>query len=205
VTKTDFKKTLPSYKAKQGRFELIELPTLRYLMIEGKNGPASQDYLDAIQALYPVAYKLKFMSKLDLENDYVVPPLQAQWWADDMRTFTTHFDKSAWRWNAMLLTPEWITPEMFSAAVDTVAAKNAPVALSKLRLEALEEGLCVQTLHVGSYDNEGPTLKEIHETFIPDQGLRMRGRHHEIYFNDFRKTAPEKLRTLLRQPVETKT
>lgn len=200
--KIDFKKTLKGYKAKKGRFEVIELPSIRYLMISGDKGPASKGYAQAIETLYPVAYSLKFASKLELGRDYVVPPLEALWWADDMTAFTTNFDKSQWLWTAMIMVPDWITDELFRHALQKVAAKSNPPKLAQLEMVELEEGTCVQTLHIGPYANEGPILKDLHERFIPMNNLKMRGKHHEIYFNDFQKTAPEKLRTILRQPVE---
>jgi len=201
-TKVDFKKTLPSYKAKSGVYSIIEVPSLRYLMIDGADGPESPVYIEAIQTLYPVAYKLKFASKQDLQRDYVVPPFESLWWAEDMSAFTTNFDKSQWLWSAMLMMPDWITDAMFQNALDIVSAKNKPKLLDQLRLAELPARICVQTLHLGSFANEGPVLKTMHESFIPDNGYTMTGKHHEIYFSDFRKTAPEKLRTLLRQPVE---
>ncbi|MFC7406681.1 GyrI-like domain-containing protein [Georgenia alba] len=203
--KTDFKKTLDSYRARAGEFRFLDVPPLRYLMVDGHGDPnADGEYGDALQALYPVAYTLKFASKRDLgqDHDYVVPPLEALWWAPDMSVFTTARDKSRWDWTAMLLVPDWITAEMVDDAVAAVAAKQRPVALGKLRLETLREGRCVQTLHLGSYDDEGPVLSEMHDRVIPDAGLRMTGRHHEIYLSDPRRVAPDKLRTILRQPVE---
>lgn len=200
--KVDFKKTMPSYQAKRGSFGVVDVPPLQYLAIEGGGGPGSQDYMDAIVTLYPVAYTLKFMSKIEMERDYVVPPLEALWWAEDMDVFTTKFDKTQWQWSAMLMVPEWIDRAMFSRATEKVAAKKDPPLLDRLRLLDLSEGVCVQTLHLGPFSEEGPVLKEMHEVFIPGEGLRMTGRHHEIYLSDFRKAAPEKLRTILRQPVE---
>lgn len=203
--KTDFKKIYPSYKAKASRFEVVDIPKRQYLMISGDGGPSSKDFAQAIQTLYPVAYTLKFASKIELNKDYVVPPLEALWWAEDWQVFTTKFDQSQWLWTAMILTPDWITDDLFDAAIQKVAAKPNPIDLSKLRLETLHEGRCVQTLHIGAFSDEGPLLKEMHEVYIPQNGLKMRGKHHEIYFNDFRKTAPEKLRTILRQPVTAAT
>ena len=200
--KTDFKKTIPSYKAPKGAFEIVDIPPLRYLMISGAGGPGAESYAQALQTLYPVAYTLKFTAKSELDRDYVVPPLQALWWAEDWEVFTTKFDKSQWLWTVMLLTPDWITQTMLEAAKAKVAHKSKPPSLENLRLEELAEGRVVQTLHIGPYSDEGPTLRDMHERFIPENGLNMRGKHHEIYFNDFRKTAPEKLRTILRQPVE---
>ena len=199
--KTDFKKSLPSYKAKPGQFDIIDVPPMNFLMISGGGGPTSTAYAEAIQTLYPVAYTLKFASKQELQKDYVVPPLEALWWADDWEVFTTKFDQSQWLWTAMLMVPTWITDALFRAALEKVAKKSNPPSLDRIRLETLHEGTSVQTLHLGPYSNEGPTLKQMHEQFIPENGLKMHGKHHEIYFNDFRKTAPEKLRTILRQQV----
>jgi hypothetical protein len=201
MQKTDPKKELDSYKAKSGRFSVVDVPTLRYLMIDGANGPDSDEFRDAIQTLYPVAYKLKFASKRLLGKDYVVPPLEGLWWAEDMSVFTSNYDKSQWLWTAMILTPEWITDTMFHDALSDVAARVCQESLGKLRLEELNEGKCVQTLHIGSFADEAPVLRKMHEQFIPDNGLTLRGKHHEIYFSDFRKTPAEKLRTILRQPV----
>ncbi len=138
------------------------------------------------------------MSKKEDDRDYVVMPLEALWWSDDMAAFTNDRDKSRWDWTALNLVPDWITDEQFSRAL--AAAAEAP-ALDRLRLETYAEGRCVQTLHVGSFDDEGPLLEAMHHDFIPAQGLRMTGRHHEIYLSDIRRTEPAKLRTILRQPV----
>lgn len=200
--KSDLVKTLDAYRAKQGEFRLVEVPPQRYLMIDGHGDPnTAPAYADAIATLYPVAYALKFASKLQLDRDYVVPPLEALWWADDPAAFTSARDKSQWDWTAMMLVPEWITDDLSEAALAKAAAKKAP-ALDLLRIATLAEGSCVQTLHIGSYDDEAPVLARLHDEIIPERGLRMTGRHHEVYFSDARRTAPEKLRTLLRQPVE---
>ena len=202
MTKVDFKKTLDSYATKHNEFRVITLPKLQYLMVDGHGDPnTSKEFTNAIEALYPVAYKLKFASKIDLAKDYVVPPLEGLWWAKDMETFTAARDKSQWDWTLLILTPDWITQAMFQAAVKKVAEKTAPSSLHIVRLEALEEGMCVQTLHIGSYDNEAAILEKMHHEFIPNNGLKMVKKHHEIYLSDRRKVAPEKLRTILRQPV----
>lgn len=199
--KIDFKKTLDGYKSKHGEFRLLSLPPMNYLMIDGCEGPGSAAFTAAIEAIYPVAYKLKFMSKLELGKDYVVPPLEATWWADDMSVFTSNFDQSRWDWSVMLMTPDWIDVEMVSLAKSEVGGKKSLSSIASLRLETYLENTCVQTLHLGAYSAEGPLLKEMHQSFIPSAGYAMAGKHHEIYFNDFRKVAPEKLRTILRQPV----
>jgi hypothetical protein len=200
--KTDFKKILDSYQAKRDRFRILEVPDLRYLMVDGHGDPnTSALFSEGIEALYPVAYKLKFASKRELGRDYVVPPLEGLWWARDMDTFTVARDKSEWDWTLMLMVPDWIGPDMVSAAVEQAGRKNRPARLDDVRLAPLSEGHCVQTLHLGPFDEEAAVLARMHDEFIPQNGLRMVGRHHEIYLSDPRRTAPEKLRTILRQPV----
>ncbi|MBQ1049698.1 GyrI-like domain-containing protein [Micromonospora sp. C51] len=200
--KTDFKKTADVYQAHRGRFRVLDVPDMRYLMIDGHGDPnTSPAFTTAVEALYPVAYKLKFASKRHLGRDYVVPPLEGLWWAEDMAAFTTSRDKSRWSWTLLLMVPDWVDRAMFDAAVTQAGAKNQPVRLDDIRLETLSEGRCVQTLHVGAFDDETAVLAQLHEEFIPAQGLRMTGKHHEIYLSDFRRVAPEKQRTILRQPV----
>ena len=201
--KVDLKKQIPVYSAPRDGFETVTVPPMRYLAVDGAGDPnTAQSYADALATLYPVAYALKFLSKRELDRDYVVMPLEALWWADDMAAFTVARDKSRWRWTAMILVPEWLTDEHVGTAIERVRAKGDAPSLEALRVETLDEGLCVQTLHVGSYDDEGPVLARLHDQFIPAHGLRMSGRHHEIYLSDPRRAAPEKLRTILRQPVE---
>lgn len=200
--KLDFKRILAGYRAPRGRFEIVDIPDHQYLMVDGHGDPnTSPAYADALAALYPVAYKLKFASKRELGRDYVVPPLEGLWWAEDMDAFTASRDKSRWDWTMMLMAPDWIDHGRFETAVAQVAAKDAPARLTDVRLRPLSEGLCVQTLHLGSFDDEAPVLERMHHEFIPEHGLRMTGKHHEIYLSDPRKVAPEKLRTILRQPV----
>ncbi|MET9021448.1 GyrI-like domain-containing protein [Actinopolymorpha sp. NPDC004070] len=201
-TKLDLKKDLDPYQAKRGRFRLVNVPDMQYLMIDGHGDPnTSPAYADSVNALCPVAYKLKFASKRDLGRDYVVMPLEGLWWAEDMDSFTASRDKARWDWTLMIMTPDWIDQQVFDDAVEQAGARDRPARLGDVRLETLSEGRCVQTLHVGSYDDEADVLARMHHEFIPAQSLRMVGKHHEIYLSDPRKTAPEKLRTILRQPV----
>ena len=201
--KVDLKKEISTYTAPRGRFEIVTVPPMRHLVIDGAGDPnTAQEYADALASLYPVAYALKFLSKRELDRDYVVMPLEALWWADDMAAFTAARDKSRWRWTAMILVPEWLTDDHVGTAIERTRAKGGAPSLGALRVETLDEGLCVQTLHIGSYDDEAPVLERLHDEFIPTEGLRMTGRHHEIYLSDPRRAAPEKLRTILRQPVE---
>lgn len=204
----DPKKTLDAYRAKRGEFRILEVPSMQYLMIDGAGDPnTAPAYADAIAALFPLAYTLKFESRKNLGIDTVVMPLEGLWHAPDMEAFTSRRDKSAWLWTLMILVPDHVTPGMFADAVEAVERKAAKKkqdvpSLRTVRLETLDEGTCVQTLHVGSYDDEAPVLDEMHRRFIPENGLRMTGLHHEIYLSDVRRVAPSKLRTILRQPVE---
>ena len=180
----------------------MEVPEMQFLMLDGHGDPnTTQDYRDAVEALYAVAYKIKFMSKNDLEKDYTVPPLEGLWWAEDMETFITR-DKSQWDWTMMIMTPDWISAEIFADAVEQVHKTKDPTALEKVRLERYHEGLSVQTMHSGSYDDEGPVLSQMHSDFIPNNGYVENGKHHEIYLSDPRRVAPEKLKTVLRQPIK---
>lgn len=200
--KVDFKVDRASYKAGRGEFRVLDVPVMQYLMVDGQGDPnTSTAYADALAALYPVAYALKFISKRELDRDYVVPPLEALWWAADMSVFTSARDKTRWSWTVLIMVPDWLTEEHVAQAVERVAAKSRPARLDEVRLETLAEGRCVQTLHIGSYDDESGVLAELHDRVIPDAGLQMSGNHHEIYLSDARRTAPERLRTILRQPV----
>lgn len=204
----DPKKTLDAYRAKRGEFRILEVPSMQYLMIDGAGDPnTAPAYADAIAALFPLAYTLKFESRKNLGIDTVVMPLEGLWHAPDMEAFTSRRDKSAWLWTLMILVPDHVTPALFAEAVEAVERKAAKKkqdipSLHTVRLETLDEGTCVQTLHVGSYDDEAPVLDEMHRRFIPENGLRMTGLHHEVYLSDVRRVDPSKLRTILRQPVE---
>ncbi|MEV7607471.1 GyrI-like domain-containing protein [Paenarthrobacter sp. NPDC089322] len=200
--KVDFKKTIRTYKASQGAFSLESVPAMQFLMIDGHGDPnTSQAYKDALSTIYPVAYGLKFFSKKELGRDYAVMPLEALWWAEDMDSFTSSRDKSRWDWTVMNMVPDWITQEHLALVSQAAGKKGGAPALDALRMEILDEGLCVQTLHIGPYDDEGPLLEEMHHKFVPQNSLVMTGKHHEIYLSDARRTAPEKLKTILRQPV----
>lgn len=201
--KIDFKKELATYTAPRGRFEVVTVPAMQFLMIDGHGDPnTSQAYRDAVTTIFPVAYKLKFLSKNELGRDHTVMPLEGLWWAEDMDSFTRARDKSRWSWTLMIMVPDWIMREHFDAARQTVERKGSGPALDALRLELFAEGLSVQTLHVGPYDEEGPVLAALHDEFLPAHSLRMTGKHHEVYLGDPRRASPDKLKTILRQPVE---
>lgn len=201
--KVDFRKKLKALYGPTQRkgIHLVDVPAMRFLMIDGEGDPnTTPQYSTAVETLYPLAYALKSASKVELGRDYVVPPLEGLWWADDMSTFLTR-EKGQWKWTMMLMVPDWIGPKMIDAAIEKVKRKGKAGALDKLRVELLEEGRAAQVLHVGPYDDEGPVLERLHEMFIPEAGLAMTGKHHEIYLSDPRKMKADKLKTILRQPV----
>ncbi|MDF2555298.1 MAG: 2-C-methyl-D-erythritol 2,4-cyclodiphosphate synthase [Microbacterium sp.] len=199
--KVDLKTRIPAYRARAGVFALVDVPPLRYLAIDGSGDPnTSAAYAQAVSTLFAVAYRLKFTSKRELDRDYVVMPLEAQWWSDDMAAFTVERDASRWSWTALNLLPDWIGDAEVDSALSSADASSVP-ARSRLRIQTISEGRCAQTLHIGPYDEEGPVLRELHEEYIPAHGFVMTGLHHEIYLSDARRTDPAKLRTILRQPV----
>lgn len=210
MDKLDFKKRDKAlYSGKVGRLDRVEVPPMSYLMIDGEGGPVGESYVPSIAALYGLSYGLKFFSKTRLSRDYVVGPLEGLWWAEDMNTFLTR-EKDQWLWTMMIRQPEWLTKEHFGEVVEATVAKNAKKAdaptsedlLRKVRLETYHEGDSVQVLHLGAYDDEGPILAKMHHEHIPENRLQMHLKHHEIYLSDPRKMAPEKLKTILRQPVK---
>ena len=203
MEKTDFKKTLKELYAPPKNFVVVDVPSMQFLMADGHGDPnTAQAYQDALAALYAVAYKIKFHSKKVFEKDYVVPPLEGLWWAQDMDSFSSQRDKSEWDWTMMIMTPDWISAQVFAEAVAQVRASKQPAALDTVRLERYQERLCVQIMHIGSYDDEAPLLETLHKIYLPENGYAPNGKHHEIYLSDPRRVAPEKLKTVLRQPVK---
>ena len=197
----DFKEELKHlYNPPTSRGVIVDVPRLQFLMIDGAGDPnTSPDYQDALQALYSVAYAAKFTLKATVS--YSVPPLEGLWWADDMTQFSVT-NKGLWKWTMMIMQPEDLTEELFRGVLGQVARKKPLPALDRMRLESLHEGLSAQIMHIGPYAAEKPTMERLHG-FIHEGGYAFRGRHHEIYLSDPRRAAPEKMRTVLRQPVAT--
>ncbi|MDM7990961.1 GyrI-like domain-containing protein [Arthrobacter sp. zg-Y877] len=202
MEKFDLKRSYPElYAPRGGDFTLVDVPIMHYLAVDGHGDPnTSAEYSQALECLYPVAYSLKFASKDELEADFTVGPLEGLWRAEDPEVFTRR-EKSTWDWTMLIAQPEWITEDMVEAAVASVAAKKPLPGLDQLHLLTLTEGLAAQILFVGPYDTEGPVLARLHSTWMPGRGLTFNGDHHEVYLSDPRRAAPEKLRTVLRQPV----
>jgi len=202
MSKIDFKKECKELYAPPKKFVVVDVPEMQFLMVDGHGDPnIVPEYQEAVEALYALAFKIKFASKKQLGKDYVVPPLEGLWWADDPDAFTTARDKSRWDWTMMIMVPDWISPEIFSDAVEQVRKGKNPAALDRVRLERYQEGLTVQIMYIGSYDDETPTLLKLHSDFIPENGYVENGKHHEIYLSDPRRVAPEKLKTILRHPI----
>ena len=189
------------YSASTKAPSLVDVPPLQYLAVEGIGDPNSAPaYHQAMEALYGMAYTIKFAVKRGpLAVDYPVMPLEGLWWADDMGSFLTG-DRANWRWISMILQPSLVSEAMVDAARVSLATKRDPAALQLVRLEQYREGLCAQIMHLGPYAAEGPTIERLHR-YIENEGLRLAGKHHEIYLGDPRRTAPERLRTIIRQQV----
>lgn len=202
--KVDFKKTMVElYQPSASEVVTVMVPEMQFLMIDGMGSPGeAQEYLDALAVLYPVAFKTKFLSKAK-GNDYVVPPLEGLWWADDMNDFTSG-KRDKWKWTAMIMQPDWITKKMIKKAIKITKEKkpDIPVAIAKLRLETYREGKSAQMLHIGPYSEERSTIEKIHK-YIEEQGGTFHSheqKHHEIYLSDPNRVKPEKLKTIIRQP-----
>jgi hypothetical protein len=191
------------YTAKRDTFEVLDVPEMTFLMADGKGNPNTADgYRTAVEALYSTSYAVRAIAKEELDRQHTVGPLEGLWWADDLRVFESR-DGDEWNWSMMIVQPDWITRDVVDAALERVRNRKDLEALDRLRFDTFAEGMCVQVLHVGPYDEEAPTIKRMHEEYIPAHKLALRGRHHEIYLGDPRRAAPSKLRTILRQPVHS--
>jgi hypothetical protein len=183
---------------------MVTVPPLSFLAIDGRGDPnTSPEYQDAIKTLYSLSYTLKFALKKECGQDYRVGPLEGLWWADDMTGFGTNPAKDDWSWTMMIAQPDSVTPDRLARVREEVARKKPLAALSRVRLGPFDEGLCAQVLYIGPYSAEGPAIARLHD-FIHAQGYHFDGRHqkhHEIYLSDPRRAAPEKWKTIIRQPV----
>jgi hypothetical protein len=201
MTKLDLKKEYRHlYNPSSKECSIVDVPELQYLMVDGAGDPnTSVAYTEAVEALYAMSYTLKFTSKQE-SVDYTVMPLEGLWWTPNLAEFSTE-DKSAWEWTAMMVQPEHITADLVDSAAEEVRRKKNPAALDRVRFEPYREGLAVQILYFGPYADEATTIERLHR-FAIDGGYQLRGKHHEIYLSDPRRTAPDKLRTVIRQPIE---
>lgn len=201
MSKFDLKKEMSEfYSPPKGKFTIVDVPPINFIMGDGAGNPNHNPQFQQItEALYGMAYTIKFKSKA-LGNDFVVAPLEGLWWAEDMDVFTLE-RKDDWLWTLVMALPNWVTSELVAEAHQEVARKKDLPALSQLRFETYHEGLAVQSMYLGAYADEGPTIAALHQ-FAKEQGYALRGKHHEIYLGDPRRTAPEKLKTVIRQPIQ---
>lgn len=178
---------------------LVVVGPAKYLSITGQGAPGGERFRSHISALYSVAFTLKMAKKL-AGNDYKVCHLEGQWWADDGSDFRTHQTRE-WQWRLLIRVPEFINQDQVGAAIQTVLAKAKSALAGQVKLEELTEGRCVQMLHVGPYAEEKASVARMHE-LAEGNGVRLRGPHHEIYLSDPNRVPPQRLRTILRYPVE---
>ncbi|MFX1575251.1 MAG: GyrI-like domain-containing protein [Promethearchaeota archaeon] len=182
---------------------MIEVPEMQFLMIDGIGSPGdSKEYQDALAALYPFAFKTKFLC-IAKGKDYVVPPLEGLWWADNMVDFTKG-NRDKWKWTMMIMQPDWVTQEIINEAIKSTIEKKPDLKkiVSKFRFEKYKEGKVAQIMHIGPYSDEGPTIEKIHD-FIKSKGGNFDGqeqKYHEIYLSDPRKANPATMKTVIRQP-----
>lgn len=204
MKKIDFKKELKQlYNAPAKEVMVVDVPRMNFLMVDGAGNPnTSQEFKDAIEALYSVSYALKFMVKKEKAVDYTVMPLEGLWWADDMRKFSgENMDKDSWKWTLIIMQPEHVTKDLVGKAIEQTEKKKSLPALSRIRFESLHEGLSAQVMHIGSYSTEHIAIEKLY-TFMKEKGYEFAGKHHEVYLSDPRKTASEKLKTIIRQPIK---
>jgi len=191
------------YKQPKNKISLVDVPSLNFLMIDGIGDPNNNpDYSEAVSALYSIAYKLKFaIKKSPLAIDYKVMPLEGLWWAEDMTLFNLE-NRSNWQWRMMIMQPEYISEDLFITIVTSLKQKKDLPKLNDVRFEIYQEGLCMQVFHLGPYgEGERETINKLH-THIESEGYQRVDKHHEIYFNSPLRTAPENLKTIIRQPVK---
>jgi hypothetical protein len=200
VATFDYKKDLKHlYLPSKKEFNIVEVPTMNFLMIDGHGDPnTSPDYRRGLEALYALGYGIKFALKPE-GISYVVPPLEGLWWMEDMSEFS-QASKDRWDWTMMIMQPPWVTGETVEQIKIDAARKKELPALERTRFESYAEGLSAQILYFGAYADEGPTILRLHD-FIHASGHKREGKHHEIYLGDPRRTPPERLKTVIRQPM----
>ena len=188
-TKFDFKKEYKNLYSSKQKPALVDIPPFKFIMIDGKGKPKGENYQNAMQILY---------------YEYVVPPLEGLWCLEDNKC-NFNISKDKWLWTSMIAQPNFVTKEIFDWALNECKTKKTNLDFSKVRFETFCEGLCVQAMHIGPYDEEYKTISKI-DNFIKDNNLKNITnnikKHHEIYLSDPRRTASNKLRTILRIPVQ---
>jgi hypothetical protein len=207
MSKLDLRKELKHlYAPSAKKVEVVDVPRFQFAMVDGQIEPGrgpedSPAFQEALEALYGSSYTLKFASKLRKQDplDYTVMALEGLWWVEGGEFDITR--PEGWRWTLMIMQPDHITPGMYEDALRQLRQKKGDrPAFSRLRFESFQEGLCVQTMHVGPYAEEPATIARMH-AFAQENGYRLCGKHHEIYLGDPRRASPEKMKTVLRHPI----
>ncbi len=179
---------------------VVDVPAMSFLMADGEGDPGSSEaFAQAVEALFALSYAIKFSCKRSNRPDYGVMPLEGLWWADDPGAFSAG-RREEWKWTLMIRQPSFVTREMVQEQREGLRGKKELPGMGKVRLKSFTEGLCVQLLHQGPFEQEGPEVRRLHEE-IARRGKRTRGKHHEIYLSDMRRLPPGKWKTILRQPM----
>lgn len=209
IRKLDYKKKYKELYQPKLVPSVVDVPLMQFIAIDGKGNPNDEngEYQGAVEILYALSYAIKMMPKSGNTPsgyfEYVVPPLEGLWWLAESKEFDYN-SKSELFWTSMIRQPEFVTDELFTTACEVTAKKKPHLDLGGARLIAFTEGLCVQCMHQGSFDDEPATLKNM-EAFMAEHGLQSdlsdTRRHHEIYLSDPRKVDVLKMKTVLRIPV----
>ncbi|HET6497557.1 MAG TPA: GyrI-like domain-containing protein [Coriobacteriia bacterium] len=202
MQKVDFRRELAVlYSPSASSVSSVDVPPMNFLMVDGAGDPnTTPAYQEAVEALFSLSYALKFAIKRGPDQlDYSVMPLEGLWWSEDMSSFTSG-DRSAWLWTMMIMQPPVVTVDLVASTLSAVSAKKPLPGLSRIRSQEFHEGLAAQTLHVGPFSTEGPTIERVHD-FIDESGCSRFGKHHEIYLSDIRKAQPARWKTVIRQPM----
>jgi len=203
MKKIDFKKEMKHlYNASTKNPEIVDVPQMNFLMIDGEGDPnISERFKGSVEALFPLSYTLKFMiKKRNIQIDYGVMPLEGLWWSDDMTAYSMG-KKDLWKWTVMIMQPEYVTRDLYMEAQEYLKKKKDILLLPEVRFESFKEGKSAQIMHIGPFSEEGPTIERLHK-YIEANGDKLFGKHHEIYLSDLRRTAQEKWKTIIRQPMK---
>ena len=199
VAKFDFRKSLKSfYNPPAGEVELIRIPSMKFIMVDGAGAPGGESFQQAFGVIYNLAYTMKFRAKKLLKKDYNMMAPEGLWWMKGGKIDPTR--PGDWLWTLMVVQPDFITPKLFSESMEEVRRKKNPPGLEKAHLESFDEGICVQTMHIGPYSTETESIAKL-EAFAREHGYRMVGKHHEIYLGDPNRATPSTLKTIVRYPV----
>ena len=199
-SKVDFKKELKQFYNPKPIPQIVEIPSMQYLMIDGSGAIEGKEFKTAIETLFSISFKAKFISKETLKFDYAVMPLEGLWWADDMNDFISN-KKENWKWTLMIMQPDIITNEIINSAIQVIRKKKLELS-DNVKLQPYTEGKSVQMMHIGPFSEEHANIMKMHKLIEENEG-KFDGKinkHHEIYLSDFRKVDPMKMKTILRQP-----